>query len=368
LELAEKQQLIQQQQEIIELKEQEIDRLNQQLERLQHQLSELKRQQHQQIAAKKIQTIETRLQTEFTQEPVSENTFEDASGDESNSSTDILFTSPVDEKVNKEVNKVVDSSTTAEPIDQQTEAPNLQEVFSQLSASPLPAPVPAAAKSSDPKQRLKAELGEQVCSRLDSRSQKDLVAAYKKLIALETESITAQDADAWVDYSDVGLRLCSVIEREVIQPFFKEIHQFLLANQEPCTLGGIALRARKKYTLGMLPPLLASEWQSFQDDALTNDFPPVEDELYISVGAQHVSADDRNTVQVFLDQWQHPLSIWLQNSTAASTLAQIDKLLTIAADAENLLYEWQFEQLRSMILGNPQQLGVLQLIHQLSIK
>lgn len=243
------------------------------------------------------------------------------------------------------------------------------ELFSELS-SEVSVRMPAAAqpavqstvqptvklKPDDPKQRLKFELGEDIWNQLDSRSQKDLVAAYKKQVAIQTDV-------SIIDYSDVGLRLCSVIEREVIQPFFKEIHQFLLENDEPCEIGGVTLRTRKKYTLGMLPPLLAAEWHSFQEDLLNESSATAEELLCAVVAADQIDPSDRDTVQVFLSQWEHPLAFWLQHQEAASMIAQIDKLLTIAADAENTLYEWQLKLLQTLILGTEQKVGILKQIY-----
>ena len=206
-------------------------------------------------------------------------------------------------------------------------------------------------KAEDPKPWLKAKLGELVWNSLDSRSQKDLIAAYKKYALIQASLDVDSSPDAALDYSDVGLRLCSVIEREVIQPFFKELHQFLLAAGEPCEIGGVSLRARKKYTLGMLPPLLAAEWQSFQEEALNGDGT---DELYSLITAVQVDSADRETVQIFLAQWEHPLARWLDCpdlQTVASTLAQIDRLLTLAADAESQLCDWQFQHLQRLIMG-----------------
>jgi single-stranded-DNA-specific exonuclease len=210
--------------------------------------------------------------------------------------------------------------------------------------------------SDDPKQWLRVKLGESAWSSLDSRSQKDLLAAYKKYVALDPAGLES------ADYSDIGLRLCSVIEREVIQPFFRELHQFLLENEEPCEIGGVALRARKKYTLGMLPPLLAAQWQTFQEDALT-DSEPATDQLYTIITAS-LSSSDRETVEVFLTQWEQPLARWLEQSTAASEIAQIDKLLTLAADADSLLYCWQFQRLQTLVMGDTEQAGILRQIHQ----
>jgi single-stranded-DNA-specific exonuclease len=214
----------------------------------------------------------------------------------------------------------------------------------------------------DPKQWLRATLGETVWSHLDPRSQKDLVAAYKKYLALSSRANGNASED--IDYSDVGLRLCSVIEREVIQPFFREIHQFLLENEEPCEIGGVSLRSRKKYTLGMLPPLLAAEWQSLPDDSL-NCAEPNQNQLYSSIASVQIDPTDRETVAVFLAQCDHNLARWLEQPTAASRIAQIDKLLTLAADSESLLYDWQFYLLQALIIGDSETAGILQQTHQI---
>lgn len=221
-------------------------------------------------------------------------------------------------------------------------------------------PLSSTSKPEEIKQYLKRELGE-VWDCLDPRSQKDLVAAYKKKITLQSDSVEALQ----VDYSDVGLRLCSVIERELIQPFFKEIHQFLLHKHGVCEIGGVSLRARKKYTLGMLPPLLADCWNSLQEDALNKETELAEAMLYAAVEAVHVDPSDRATVQAFLGQWKHALASWLRSQAidAASAIAQIDKLLSIAADAESPLCETHFELLHRLILGSAQQPGILRQIY-----
>jgi len=241
----------------------------------------------------------------------------------------------------------------AQPAPLAVEFQPLLESLSEFKSEPESEPELALPqlKAEDPKPWLKAKLGELVWNSLDSRSQKDLIAAYKKYALIQASVDAELSSDAALDYSDVGLRLCSVIEREVIQPFFKELHQFLLAAGEPCEIGGISLRARKKYTLGMLPPLLAVEWQSFQEEALNGDGT---DELYSLITAVQVDSADRETVQIFLAQWEHPLARWLNCpdlQTMASTLAQIDRLLTLAADAESQLCDWQFQHLQRLIMG-----------------
>jgi single-stranded DNA-specific DHH superfamily exonuclease len=218
----------------------------------------------------------------------------------------------------------------------------------------------ASLKPDEIKQLIRMRLGDGVWSRLDQRSQKDLLAAYKQYYAIQADPAIATPPD----YSDLSLRLCSVMEREVIQPFFKQTHQFLLSNGARNEIAGIPLRARKKYTLGMLPPLLAEQWQTFNDDALNSHDAPVTDDLYCTLTGS-VSEDDRQSVEMVLQQWDHPLARWLRShDDIASAIAQIDKLLSVAADAESCLYEWQFERLQALVMGSERQPGILREIYE----
>ncbi|WP_316431676.1 DHH family phosphoesterase [Leptolyngbya sp. NK1-12] len=352
LELAEKNQLIQEQAEQLATKEQQIAQLMQRLNQLQQELNTAQSIIQDTEQGENCHTNKDENQNECIKKPVETKSIEQAT----------QLETAVEQCAETEAEVTVDALEAG--IETNSTDP-LQAIFADLSATSLaPLPAPPTELPADPKQRAKLKLGE-VWNRLDSRSQKDLTAAYKKLAALQTESIAEDIADGEnpIDYSDVGLRLCSVIEREVVQPCFKTLHQFLLEHDEPCEIGGVTLRARKKYTVGMLPPLLAAEWQTFQEDALTGRTRLTADNLYTSVTANSVEPADRDTIQIFLSQWEHPLAIWLQSSNAASAIAQIDRLLTIAADAENLLYEWQLELLETLILGNATQLGILDQIY-----
>jgi single-stranded-DNA-specific exonuclease RecJ len=209
------------------------------------------------------------------------------------------------------------------------------------------------------KQHLIEMLGKTAWDQLNKRSQTDLNAAYKHYDLIRSESFTAQVTD----YSEAGLRLSLVVEREVIQPCFKALHSFILSNGGTDELGGIKLRSRKKYTLGMLPPLLSPDWYVFRDDALSQSQLAAESELYTLTNAGTVvSPGDRTWIQRFLQDWDHPISQWIRHSeiAAASTLDQIQQLQTLAAAADRLLHEWQFEQLHSLIIGGDRQRGLLQ--------
>ncbi|MCS6815347.1 MAG: single-stranded-DNA-specific exonuclease RecJ, partial [Cyanobacteria bacterium] len=129
-------------------------------------------------------------------------------------------------------------------------------------------------------------------------------------------------------------------------------------------VGGILLSPSKKYTLGMVPPLLASQWYSLRDQALKQGMLLSEADLYctVSYNDHRVSPSDRQLVRQFLKRWKHPLANWFSKGdvAAASTIDQINKLRNMAAHAENFLYDWQFELLRQLVVGDATKAGILQ--------
>lgn len=233
---------------------------------------------------------------------------------------------------------------------------HISQLQSQLSQD-IPRLDPEAAK-----RQVKTKLGDSVWFCLNQRSQKDLCSAYKNYDMIRAEGFTAQISD----YSEAGLRLGFAVEREIIHPFFKDLYQFSLTNGGP-EIGGIVLGHKKKYTLGMLPPLLSEQWYSFRDDCLKRKNPSPEDDLYctISFGNNHVNQADRQLIKKFLKQWDHPLSNWFSRGeiSAASTVDQINKLRNIAAHAESFLYEWQFDLLHALVVGSDTQRGLFREIY-----
>ncbi|NJR61452.1 MAG: hypothetical protein HC769_23030, partial [Cyanobacteria bacterium CRU_2_1] len=213
----------------------------------------------------------------------------------------------------------------------------------------------------DLKRAAKAKLGAVIWKCLNSHSQRDLIAAYTHQQDIRSESFTAH----LTDYSEAGLRLGFAVEREIIQPFFKQIHQFLLANGGSSEIGGVTLKARKKYTLEMLPPLLADQWHSFQETLLMNNHPCPEEHLYYTVTFNSVNAADRTTVKTFLQQWNHPIAQWLltQDTNAASAIDQINRLRNIATHTDHLLHEWHFELLQALVIGNETRPGIFREIY-----
>jgi single-stranded-DNA-specific exonuclease RecJ len=234
---------------------------------------------------------------------------------------------------------------------QDTQIANIQIKLNQNTAPLKPEAI---------KQDVRSRIGDAIWCCLDQRTQKDLYFAYKHRNIIQSETFTAHTAD----YSEAGLRLGLAIEREIIQLFFKSLHQFLLTNGSSNEIGGIQLKPRKKYTLGMLPPLLTAQGYSFRSETLQQSSPIAEENLYSTVAFGEVSQSDRDRVQLFLQAWEHPLSAWLLSSeTAASAIGQIHTLHTIAAHTEQLLYKWQFELLHALVVGNDQRRGILQEIY-----
>jgi len=171
---------------------------------------------------------------------------------------------------------------------------------------------------------------------ISAQSQKDLIAACK----------LANAADA--DYAAATALLCNAVERDVVQALFKKLYQFL-KDQGISELGGIPIKARKKYTLDVLPPLLATEWRSLHLDRLApSEFPA---DLYFTVTVEGMGEGDRQLLQSFLAQWNYPIAQWLLNQpdAAASRIDQIYRL-RMAATA-GAIGAWQFELLRSLVTG-----------------
>ena len=129
-------------------------------------------------------------------------------------------------------------------------------------------------------------------------------------------------------------------------------------------IGGITLRSKRKYTLEDLPALISVEWNTYIDSILEQVNIVPESNLFRTVFCcDNVSQTERQLIQQFLQQWQNPLSKWLsQGQLAASMIDQIRKLRNRAPHPEPM-YLWQFNILRSLIVGNKNQKGVLQEIY-----
>ncbi|OCQ92150.1 hypothetical protein BCD67_19575 [Oscillatoriales cyanobacterium USR001] len=217
--------------------------------------------------------------------------------------------------------------------------------------------------------KIRVNLSDSVWFHLQQGSQKDLCFADRNYEIINSEKFTSQISD----YSEAGLRLGFVIEREIVRPFFKSLYQYLLINNNKSynflanpnfEIGGVIVSSKGKYTMGSLPQLLSVQWTTFKDKSLNQAQLP-KDELYQTVFfGNQINQADRYLLGIFLQQWQHPLSSWLREAEiAASKIDQINKLRNIAAHGENYFYEWQFNILRLLVVGGKKQRGVLQEIY-----
>lgn len=214
--------------------------------------------------------------------------------------------------------------------------------------------------------QVKSKLGLLAWNCLHPASQRDLRNAYRYYKMIKTEEFTTS-----ADYSDAGHPLGLVAEREIVNPFFKQLYQFLLTKntsvslfeKTPILLGSINLIVDGEYTLGDLRILLSQQWQTFTKFSLQQETMPKTNLYYTVERSDKISQADRLLVQQFLQQWKHPLSFWLaQSYAAASTIDQIRKLRNIAAHS-NSMHLWQFTELWFLLVGSKTRKGVLQEIH-----
>ncbi len=233
----------------------------------------------------------------------------------------------------------------------------IEQLQVQVSSIPMP-------NAAGIKQQVREAIGDRVWFCLQAASQQDLQAAYKN-----DQMIQASSPDASIaDYSEASIRLSAVIEREVLIPFFQSLYPFLLGNSRS-EIGGIALGPANQYTLGMLPPLLATQWRSVQPGQLSQRTQPDGGVKMVKVrGGEDVSERDRILLTQFFEQWEHPMATCLsqKGKQAASSLDQINKLRNIAAHAESFLYRWQYELLHQLIAGKQGKGGLLRELFGLS--
>ncbi len=215
--------------------------------------------------------------------------------------------------------------------------------------APLSTPLSTSLSTSEIQQQVRATIGDSVWFCLQAASQKDLQAAYRNY------QISHTGGSAHIaDYSEAGIRLGAAVEREVLEPFFSDLYNFLLG-RSITDIGGIPLGPHRQYSLDRLPPLLADQWQSFSPEQLAlRSSTPEEGVKVIKVKAPgKISGDERTLMTQFLGQWEHPMAGCFRQKgrQAASSLDQISKLCMIAAHRERFLYQWQYELLYQLIVG-----------------
>lgn len=230
------------------------------------------------------------------------------------------------------------------------------ETLQQEMSRPTPTLDPKAIK-----REARSAVGDKIWYCLQTKSQKDLYAAYKHLALNAADGTDIPTAD----YSEAALRLGVVVEREVIQPCFADLHTFL-HNNGSTELGGMQFGPGRKYTLGMIAPLLAEQWISVRPEALANPSEPEAAQLYFTATAQPpLSSGDRARLADFLAQWEHPMSQWFSTDpeTVATYLDQISKLHHLATRVGSPVHCWAFELMRHLVVGHEPSTGLFHYIY-----
>ncbi|WP_204151861.1 single-stranded-DNA-specific exonuclease RecJ [Leptolyngbya sp. CCY15150] len=185
---------------------------------------------------------------------------------------------------------------------------------------------------------------------LQARSQTDLAAAYRGYQA------QWQDGGEAADYSEAGDRFSLAVDREVIQPFFKDLRAAFVEQNQPPEVAGLRLLARKKYTATDLLPLLADHWQIAEDTDL--DDPNPGSHRLKTVQAPLIAESDRTVIQTFLRTWQHPLAKAMQQQETVDAIAHLAQLCDRAQQDGVPFYAWQFDQLHQYLWGSDRQPGL----------
>ncbi len=220
----------------------------------------------------------------------------------------------------------------------------------------IPPPAPSVIK-----QEVRNVLGDSVWFCIQPDSQKDVCAAYRNHHMLQSDGADPDIAD----YSEAGIRLSFAVEREVMQPFFLDLYDFVRL-EGVSTMGSIELGPQSKYHLGMLPPLLAEQWQTLDREALTQQQTVPDKQLYRSMKTKNkLSSRERELLMEFLDQWEHPMAVCFgkKGKQSAASLDQISHLRNIAAHGESFLYEWHYTLLHQLVVGNANRRGLFRQIY-----
>lgn len=197
-------------------------------------------------------------------------------------------------------------------------------------------------------------LGQKVWESLSEPSQINLVEAIINYKMIQARGILD-------DYSEAGLRLAYVIETEIVFEFFKSASQYFL-DMNINEIGGVKLGGDNAYTIGNLSKLLSRDYEGFRKDLLDSEEVPDLNKLRQD---KHNNIDlrDLEKIQVFLNNWNHPIARWLASGrNAASQLEKIRVLRNRASHAVPF-YKWQFSFLWELLIGEKSQYGMLTQIY-----
>ena len=200
------------------------------------------------------------------------------------------------------------------------------------------------------KKAVRSRLGDALWFCLQTQSQTDLYTAQKQAQFLAQSSPEPQRAN----YAAAAEPLIAVVQREVVEPFFSDLHRYTEAAGTATSLGDVPL-GTGPYRLGTLPPLLADRWQSLRAKVFQGSTPPATADLYcMGKSRQPLSPQDRDRLTTFLEQWEHPMAAWLlaEPTAVASHLDQIHRVSTLMAGHRAPVYRWIFDLLEAQLMGD----------------
>ena len=203
-----------------------------------------------------------------------------------------------------------------------------------------------------------SKIGKRIESVIGSTAWQSLSESSRTNLILATINYRiTKKRDMFSDYTEAGTRLGLVVETEVVAPFFEALYHFLLKStntrERVFEIGGVHLRGQQSHTIGQLPRLLSKQWRRFIPAEFDKPERNFEDRASLLFGYQlreQISESDRQIIQRFIHQWDHPAAGWLANGEqAASMLDQLGYLRNRAAHLAPV-YEWHFVEFWSLVL------------------
>jgi single-stranded-DNA-specific exonuclease RecJ len=215
----------------------------------------------------------------------------------------------------------------------------------------------SAEASAQLQQQVRQTVGDSLWFCLQSDSQQDFYTAY------EQAELLAQVTERWsktgpkgpsLDYSPAALPLATVVEREIVHPFFEDLSAYL-ATQAGVDVDDHPLVPGATPSLAKVAPILVNSWLTLPTQTLSAKRKPTKAKLAVTQKALVLlSEGDRDLLTTFLDQWEHPMATWLlqKPEQAAAKIDVISQCQQWAAQSNRVLHKWAFEMVKDVVIGN----------------
>jgi single-stranded-DNA-specific exonuclease len=237
------------------------------------------------------------------------------------------------------------------------DAPTAPAKTAQVSIESPPTLAPLSAEAAAQlQQQVRHTVGDSLWFCLQSDSQQDFYTAY------EQAEMLAQVTGQWsktgpqgpsLDYSPAALPLAAVVEREIVHPFFEDLSAYL-ATQAGVDMEDSPLVPGAAPSLAKVAPILADSWLTLPTQALSAKRKPTKAKLAVTQQALvSLGAGDRDRLNAFLDQWEHPMASWLlqKPDQAAAKIDVISQCQQWAAQSNRVLHKWAFDMVTDIVIG-----------------